>query len=77
MITAIDYTRHTQIRDRIKSTINQLKSEGASTAELIEAMGNELQSFHVVDYRESKASTKSLTGSGADLLPDQTNDLGD
>jgi hypothetical protein len=56
MTTQIDFERYTQIRDRIKAVINQLKSEGVTAAELIEACRSELQILHIEDYRNSKAN---------------------
>jgi hypothetical protein len=55
MTTQIDFERYTQIRDRIKAVINQLKTEGVTAAELIEACRSELQILHIEDYRNSKA----------------------
>jgi hypothetical protein len=61
MIPQIDFARHTQIRDRIKTAINQLKAEGVTVAELIEACRNELQLLHL----EDDANAEVLTGPGA------------
>jgi hypothetical protein len=65
MVPVIDFERHTQIRDRFKAAINQLKAEGVTAAELIEACRSELQILHIEDYRNSKANADSLHGSGA------------
>jgi hypothetical protein len=69
MTPQIDYARHTAIRDRIRSTLDELKSEGVSTSELLECVGNELHLLKLQDEREFKASTKDLTRPGADSLP--------
>jgi hypothetical protein len=69
MTTQIDFQRHLQIRDRIRSTLDDLKKDGISTGELIESLGHELHLLKIQDEREFEASTKSLTRSGADLLP--------
>jgi hypothetical protein len=69
MTPQIDFARHTAIRDRIRGTLEALKAEGVSTGELIEGLGNELHLLKIQDEREFEASTKSLTRSGADLLP--------
>jgi hypothetical protein len=78
MTTQIDFQRHLQIRDseallrsadRIRGTLEALKAEGIGTGELIECMGNELHLLKIQDEREFEASTKSLSRSGADLLP--------
>jgi hypothetical protein len=66
---AVDFDRHTQIRDRIKTAINQLKAEGVTVAELIEACRNELQLLHL----EDDASAEVLTGPGAGSSSQTTN----
>jgi hypothetical protein len=75
MTPQVDFERYTQIRDRIKAVINQLKSEGVTAAELIEACRSELQVLHIEDYRNSKANAAVIgDGSGAGSLPnDQLN----
>ena len=67
----IDFRRCTQIRDRIKVIINQLKAEGVTVAELIEACRNELQLLHL----EDDANAEVLTGPGAGSL--QTTEAND
>ncbi len=69
MTSQIDFARHTAIRDCIRGTLEALKAEGVSIGELIEGLGNELHLLKIQDERDFEASTKSLTRSGADLLP--------
>jgi hypothetical protein len=66
MTSQVDFVRHTQIRSRIRSTLEALTNEGISRSELIECVGNELHSLKLQDEREFQASTKSLSRSGAD-----------
>lgn len=74
MIPVIDFERHMQIRARIRETLEALRAEGITSSELIECMDNELHLLKLQDQREFEASTKSLSGSGADLLPNRPND---
>jgi hypothetical protein len=61
---------YTAIRDRIRTTLDQLKAEGVTVGKLIEGMRNELTLLHV----EDDASADSLTGSSADASqPTETN----
>ncbi len=65
MIPQIDVQRHTAIRDRIRSTLEALKTEGISTGELIECVGNELHLLKIQDEKQFKANADSLSRSGA------------
>jgi uncharacterized protein YoaH (UPF0181 family) len=65
MIPQIDFERHTQIRDRLRATLDELKTEGISTGELIECVGNELHLLKIQDEKQFKTNADSLTGSGA------------
>jgi uncharacterized protein YoaH (UPF0181 family) len=67
MIPQIDFQRHTQIRDRIRSTLDALKTEGISTGELIECVGNELHLLKIQDERDFRANAKDLHRPGAGL----------
>ena len=69
MTSQVDFARHTQIRSRIRSTLEALTNEGISRGELIECVGNELHSLKLQDEQEFQASTKSLSRSGADSIP--------
>lgn len=55
MTTQIDFQRHLQIRDRIRSTLEALKAEGITSSELIECVGNELHLLKLQDERDFKA----------------------
>ena len=57
MTTEIDFARHTQIRSRIRATLETLKAEGISTGELIECTGNELHLLKLQDQRDFEACT--------------------
>ena len=59
-------------RSYIRQTIDQLRNDGVTIPQLIEAMRNELQLLHIEDDRNAEASAKDLHRPGADLLPDQT-----
>lgn len=65
MVPQIDFRRHTQIRDRIRTTLDELKTEGISTGELIECIGNELHRLKIQDERDFKANADRLHSSGA------------
>lgn len=69
MTASTDFQRHTQIRDRIRSTLETLKNEGIDRGELIECLGNELHILKLEDQREFEASADRLHSSSADLLP--------
>lgn len=64
MTPQVDFARHTAIRDRIRSTLDELKSEGVSTSELLECVGNELYLLKIQDEREFKANAASMDSSG-------------
>jgi hypothetical protein len=60
MIPQIDLARHTAIRSRIRATVEVLKTEGVTTSELIECVGNELHSLKKEAEREFEAAAKSI-----------------
>jgi hypothetical protein len=68
------FQQQMETRTHFRQIISQLKSQGVTVPQLIEAMRNELQLLHIEDDRNAEASTKSLSGSGADLLPNRQND---
>jgi len=62
---AVDFQRHTQIRDRLRATLEALKAEGITRSELIECLGNETHLLLIEDEKQFKANADSLSRSGA------------
>ncbi len=60
-----------ETRSHFRQIISQLKSQGVSVPQLIEAIRNELQLLHIEDDR-NEASADELDTRSAD--PDQTTD---
>ncbi len=61
----VDFQRHTQIRDRLRATLEALKAEGITRSELIECLGNETHLLLIEDEKQFKANAEVLTGPGA------------
>jgi hypothetical protein len=60
------FRQHVETRSRLRQTIDQLKNEGATLSQLIEAMRNELSLLHIED---DQVNADSLQTSSADPLP--------
>lgn len=65
MNTSIDFDRHTEVRSRIRTTLQALEANGFTLSEVIEGVRNELSLLHI---RDDKASADSLRGSSADPI---------
>jgi hypothetical protein len=62
------FLRHCQIRDRIRQTLTQLKTEGVTLPELIECMNNET---HLLLLEDANAEDLTRPGAGSSLPTDR------
>ena len=67
------FQEHIETRSHFHELITQLKSQGVSVSELIEAIRNELTLLHLEDDRNAEANTDRLHSSGADFLTQTSN----
>ena len=67
------FREHIETRSHFHELITQLKSQGVSVSELIEAIRNELTLLHLEDDRNAEANTDRLHSSGADFLTQTSN----
>ena len=63
------FQQQMETRSHIRKAIDQLRSDGVTIPQLIEAMRNELQLLHIEDDRNAEASTKDLHRPGAGSSP--------
>src|SRR4028118_2406326 len=61
------FQEHIETRSHFHQLITQLKSQGVSVSELIEAIRNELTLLHLEDDKNSEVNTDRLQTSGADF----------
>src|SRR4028118_749354 len=61
------FQEHQETRSHFHQLITQLKSQGVSVSELIEAIRNELTLLHLEDDKNSEVNTDRLQTSGADF----------
>ena len=66
------FKEHIETRSRFHQLITQLKTQGVSVSELIEAIRNELTLLHLEDDRNAEANTDRLNSSGADFSTQTT-----
>ncbi len=65
------YQAHMQRRLYIRAAVADLREQGTPLPEVIEAVRNELQLL-TIEADKAEASAKSLSRSGADPLPNNT-----
>jgi len=61
------FQEHQETRSRFHQLITQLKTQGVSVSELIEAIRNELTLLHLEDDRNAKVSADELHSPSADF----------
>jgi hypothetical protein len=65
------FQQQMETRSHFRQIISQLKNQGVTVPQLIEAMRNELTLLHLEDDRNAEVSTKDLSRPGTDFCAAQ------